>query len=117
MSRSFRIGLVILGVLSLLDVAGPLMTNGDDPPMWVALADAAVGLASLACVWLAWRGRRRAVLPLAVLRLVSAASAAPAFFVSDVPAPVRVLAAGIVLLTLVAVAMVVGARGSRAVTA
>jgi hypothetical protein len=117
MSRSFRTGLVILGVLSLVDVAGPLMTNGDDPPMWVALVDAAIGLASLACAWLAWRGQRRAVLPLVVLRLVSAASAAPAFFVSDVPAAVRVLAGGIVLLTLVAVFMVVGARGRRTVTA
>lgn len=117
MSPSFRAGLLVLGVLSLIDVAGPLMTDGGKPPMWIALVDAAIGLASLVCVWAVWRGERRAVLALVALRLVSAASAVPAFFVSGVPAPLRALAAGIVLLTVAAVAMVVGARGDRAVTA
>lgn len=117
MSRSYRTGLVILGVLSLLDVAGPLMTDGDHPPMSVALIGCALGLVSLACLWPAWRGSTRAVLPLVVLRLLSALSAAPAFFVADVPGAIRVLAAAIVLVTLGAVAMVVGARPRQAVAA
>lgn len=117
MSRSFRAGLVVLGVLSLLDVAGPLMTDGDNPPMSVALVGAVLGVASLALVVLIWRGARRAVLPLIVLRLLSALSAAPAFFVGDVPGAIRGLAAAIVLLTLVGIAQVVGARDRQPVTA
>ncbi len=117
MSRSFRTGLVILGVLSLLDVAGPLFTDGDHPPMSIALAGSALGMASLVCVALAWRGSTRAVLPLATLRLVSALTAVPAFFVSDVPTAVRGVAAALVLLTIVGVALVVGTRARRAVPA
>lgn len=117
MSRSFRSGLVILGVLSLVDVAGPLLTDGDNPPMSIALAGAVLGLASLVCVVLAWRGSARAVLPLVVLRLVSALTSIPAFFVSDVPAAIRALAAGLVILTVVGIALVVGARARRVVPA
>ncbi len=117
MSRSFRSGLVVLGVLSLVDVVGPLMTDGDHPPMSIALVGSALGVASLLCVALAWRGSARAVLPLAVLRLLSALTAVPAFFVSDVPPAIRGLAAALVLLTIVGVALVVGARGRRAVPA
>ncbi len=117
MSRSFRSGLLILGVLSLVDVAGPLMTDGDHPPMWIALVGSALGLASLACVVLVWRGSARAVLPLAVLRLLSALTTVPAFFVSDVPPAIRGLAAALVLLTIVGVALVVGSRARQAVPA
>jgi hypothetical protein len=117
MSRSFRTGLVILGVLSLLDVAGPLMTNGDNPPMSIALIGSVLGLLSLVCVYLAWRGAGRAVLPLVGLRLLSALTAVPAFFVADVPAAIQALAGVIVLLTLVGVALVVGSRGRQPVSA
>jgi hypothetical protein len=71
MSRSYRAGLVILGVLSLIDVAGPLLTDGDHPPMSIALIGAALGVLSLAFVHYAWHGVRRAVLPLVVLRLIA----------------------------------------------
>jgi hypothetical protein len=117
MSRSFRVGLVVLGVLSLLDVAGPLMTNGENPPRSVALVGAVLGVASLVLVALIWRGAKRAVLPLIGLRLLSALTATPAFFVSDVPSAIRGLAAGIVLLTLVGIALVVGSRDRQPVTA
>jgi hypothetical protein len=115
MSRSYRTGLVILGVLSLLDVAGPLMTDGDHPPMFIALIGSVIGVLSLVCVYYAWQGVRRAVLPLIVLRLLSAASAAPAFFVDDVPTAIRVLAAVLVLVTVAGVAMVTGSRQREAV--
>ncbi len=108
MSRSSRAGLVLLAALSLVDVAGPLMTDGDHPPMSVALVGSALGVASLVCLYLAWVGSRRAVLPLAALRLLSALTAAPAFFAADVPAAIRVLAGVIVLLTIVGIALVVG---------
>ncbi len=117
MSRSFRTGLAVLAVLSLLDVAGPLMTNGDNPPMSVALVGSVIGLASCVCVYLAWKGAHRAVLPLVVLRLLSALTAVPAFFVADVPAAIRALAGVIVLLSIVGVALVVGERGRQPVSA
>ena len=117
MTRSFRTGLVLLGVLSVADLAGPLTTDGDHPPMFVALIGAALGLASIACVVAAWRGSRRAVLPLVVLRLVSALSAVPAFFADDVPAGIIALVAVFVAATLVGVAMVSGSRVRTAVTA
>jgi hypothetical protein len=105
MSRK-SLGLALLALLSLVDVAGPLLTDGDHPPMAVALVGSVLGLASLAFAWYAARGARRAVAPLAGLRLLSALTAVPAFFADDVPAAVRVLAAVFVALTLVGVAMV-----------
>ena len=117
MSRPFRAGLVLLGLLSVLDVAGPLLTDGNNPPMSIALLGSALGLASLVCVAAAWRGGRKAVLPLVVLRLISAVTAAPAFFAGDVPAGIVALAGAIVLLTLVGVALVTGSREHEAVPA
>lgn len=117
MSRSYRTGLVLLGILSVLDLAGPLTTDGDHPPMWVALVGAALGLASLVCVVAAWRGAHRAVLPLVVLRLVSALSAVPAFFADDVPAGIIALVALFIVATLTGVALVAGHRERAAVTA
>ena len=79
-------GLGSLAVLSVLDLLGPLLTDGSHPPMSVALAGAAIGLASLALILPAWRGSRRAAWILVALRLLSALSAAPAFFAAGVPA-------------------------------
>jgi hypothetical protein len=117
MTRSFRTGLLLLGVFSLVDVAGPLMTDGDNPPMSIALAGSVLGLASLVCLYLAWHGSSRAVLSLAALRLLSALTAVPAFFVADVPGAVRGLAGVIVLLNLVGIALVVGSRDAHVVQA
>jgi hypothetical protein len=116
-SRSFRTGLVLLGALSLVDVAGPLMTDGGNPPMSVALAGSVLGLASLVFLYLARCGSSRAVLPLAALRVLSALTAVPAFFVADVPSAIRALAGIIVLLNLVGIGLVVGARDGQPVQA
>ena len=89
----YRFGLVLLGLLSLMDVASPLLTDGDHPPMGIAIGSAAVGLISLVLVGFAWRGKRWALAPLITLRLASALLAVPAFFASDVPAA-AVAAAG-----------------------
>jgi hypothetical protein len=117
MTRSFRTGLVLLGVVSVLDVLGVLFTDGDHPPMYIALIGTALGLASLGCVAAAWRGRRQALLPLVVLRLASVVTAIPAFFVDDVPAGIVVFAAAFVAVSLVGVALVSGGRERVAVTA
>jgi hypothetical protein len=92
MSRTFRAGLIVFGILSVGDLAGPLLTDGEHPPMSIALIGSALGLISLVLVVLAWRGERRAVVPLIVLRVLSGVSALPAFFVSDVPAAALVAA-------------------------
>jgi hypothetical protein len=84
-SRSFRAGLIVLGVLSTADLLLPLFTDGEHPPMAVALVGSLIGLASLALIVSAWRGAKRAVIPLVVLRLVSALTAVPAFFEPGVP--------------------------------
>ena len=80
MSRSLRAGLIVLGVLSVLDLLTPLVTDGEHPPMAIALGSAVIGLASLVLAVSAWRGAMRAVLPLVVLRALSAISAVPAVF-------------------------------------
>jgi hypothetical protein len=106
MSRTFRAGLVVFGVLSVGDLAGPLMTDGDHPPMSIALIGSVLGLVSLVLVVLAWRGERRAVVPLIVLRVLSAASALPAFFTGDVPTAAVIAAGAIVALTAVGTVLV-----------
>jgi hypothetical protein len=106
----FRTGLLILGLLSVADLALPLLTDGETPPVPVALTAAALGLASLVLVVSAWRGARKAILPLIVLRALSAATALPAFFVADVPAPALATAAGVVLLTVAGVVLVLTDR-------
>lgn len=105
MSRTFRAGLIVLGVLSVGDLAGPLLTDGEHPPMSVALIGSALGLISLVLVVLAWRGARRAVVPLIALRLLSGLSAVPAFFAGDVPAAAMVAAGVTIALSVIGTAL------------
>jgi hypothetical protein len=94
MSRRNRFGLVLLGLLAVADLFTPLMTDGQHPPMEIAIGAAVVGLISLVLVGFAWQGKRWALAPLITLRIASALLAVPAFFASDVPAP-AVAAAGV----------------------
>ena len=94
MSRMNKAGLIVLGLLAVVDLLTPLMTDGEHPPMEIAVGAAAVGLISLVFVGLVWRGKRWALAPLITLRLASALLAVPAFFESGVPAP-AVAAAGL----------------------
>ncbi|MEV6417958.1 hypothetical protein [Kribbella sp. NPDC051718] len=105
MSRMFRTGLVLLGLLSVGDLAGPLLTDGEHPPMSIALIGSALGLASLVLVVFAWRGARRAVVPLIVLRVLSALSAVPAFFADGVPGAAVAVAGLLAVLTVVGIAL------------
>ena len=94
MSRSNRFGLVVLGLLAVVDLFTPLLTDGDHPPMVIAIGAAVVGLICLVLVGFAWQGKRWALAPLITLRIASALLAVPAFFAADVPAP-AVAAAGV----------------------
>lgn len=112
MSRSLRAGLIVLGVPSALDLVLPLLTDGEHPPMAVALVAAVLGLASLALVVSAWRGATRAVIPLVILRLVSALTALPALAMSGVPNAAVSAAAATIALTVVGV--IAALTGTRA---
>jgi hypothetical protein len=91
--------LVLFGLLSLADLSLPLVTDGEFPPIEIAILVAVVGLVSLVLIMVAWRGKRWALVPLITLRLASAALAVPAFFGSGVPAPMVAIAAVTVAVT------------------
>ncbi len=106
MSTTFKAGLALFGVLSLADISTLLLTDGEHPPMSIAIAGAVVGLISLALVAAAWRGARRAVVPLVVLRVLSALAAVPAFFEPDVPGAAMTVAGVGIVLTVLGLALV-----------
>jgi hypothetical protein len=106
MSTTYRAGLVLLGVISLGDLAAPLLTDGHTPPMSIALIGCALGLLSLVLVVLAWRGRVAAAIGLVVLRLLSALTAVPAFLEPGVPVVPMVLAGIAITVTLIGVGCV-----------
>lgn len=108
------LGLSLLALLSLADLSLPLVTDGDHPPMAVALVGSGLGLASLVLIGYAARGARRAVTPLVALRALSALTAVPAFFAEDVPTPAVAFAAAFVALTAGGVALVAVPAGARA---
>jgi hypothetical protein len=106
MSTTYRAGLVLLGVISLGDLTAPLYTDGQHPPMFIALIGSAIGLLSLVLVVLAWRGRVAAAIGLVVLRLLSALTAVPAFLEPGVPVVPMVLAGIAITVTLIGVGCV-----------
>ena len=107
----------MLALLSVNDIAGLALTDGKHPPRSIAAIGAALGVASLVLIVRAWRGEGgpNGLRALVVLRVVSAVTALPAFFASGVPAAALVDAAGIVVLT--ALAVVLLARNSSPVVA
>jgi hypothetical protein len=111
MSRSSRAGLLVLGVLSPGDCAAPLITDGQHPPMSIALIGSALGVVSIVLAVLAWRGRTPAALGLIAIRLLSALTAIPAFTMSGIPVVPKVLAA--VLITGTVVGAVLTLSGIR----
>lgn len=105
MSPTFRTGLVLLGLLSVGDLATPLLSDGEHPPMAIALAGSVLGLVSLVLIYLAARGSRGATIGLIVLRVLSALSAVPAFTESGVPAAARIAAGVGIVLTVIGVGL------------
>ena len=111
MTGPARVGLWLLGLCSVLDVATPAVTDGTTPPWPVAIAAAALGVVSLVLVVRALRGG--GVRLLIGLRILSAVSAVPAFFATGVPAAAVAAAAVVVVLDVVGV-LLVGGAGRRA---
>jgi hypothetical protein len=102
-------GLVLAGLLGLADLATPLVTDGEHPPMAIAVIGAGLGLATLVAAVAAWRGSRGAAWVVIATRLVSAVTALPAFVVPDVPAPAVLAAAVGVAVTVLAAGLIVAA--------
>lgn len=117
MTTLARTGLVLFALLSIGDVADLFLTDGSHPPYSVAITGAILGITSLALLPSAWRGWRTAIRLVCVLRVVSALTALPAFFVAGVGAAPIVLAAAIVALTALAVVLVAGALRKTAAVA
>ena len=117
MTTLSRTGLVLFALLSIGDVADLFLTDGSHPPYSVAITGAILGLASLTLLPSAWRGSLTAIRLVCALRVVSALTALPAFFVADVGAAPIVLAAAIVVLTGLAVVLVAGSLRRTAAVA
>lgn len=105
MTTSARAGVVLLALLSIGDIAVLFLTDGKNPPYVVAAICAVLGVASLAVLPAAWRGRRTAKLALSIMRVASALTAVPAFFV-DPGTGVVVIVAAIMGITALGVALV-----------
>ncbi|MFI9598592.1 hypothetical protein ACWEQ7_06830 [Streptomyces sp. NPDC004069] len=115
-SRVLVTGLVLAGLLGLVDVVSMPFGDGEHPPFAVAVAGAVIGLITLVGVVLAWRGSRAGAVAVIVTRLLSALSAVPAFFADDVPGALVALVALAVLLTLACVALIAPGLRDRAAT-
>jgi|GEM_PF-1449635 hypothetical protein len=105
MSALYRSGVVLLGILSVIELTGPLTTDGQHPPMIIALIGAVLGLISVVLAVLAWRGRTAAAVGLCALRVLSALTALPAFWVTGVPGPVVAVAGTSIMLTIIGVVL------------
>lgn len=105
-TRSMVAGLVLLGLLSLADVAGILLTDGEHPPIEVAAVNSLIGAVCLVLLAFAWRGSRVALGGLIGLRVLSAASAVPAFLVEGVPTGAKAAAAAGIVVTLLGCVLV-----------
>jgi hypothetical protein len=100
MSALYRSGVVLLGVLSVIDLAAPLYSDGQHPPMIIAVIGSGLGLVSIVLAVFAWRGRMAAAVGLCVVRVLSALTAVPAFWVTGVPGPVMAVAGSFIVLTI-----------------
>jgi hypothetical protein len=105
MSTLYRSGVVLLGILSVIDVTAPLYTDGQHPPMIIAVIGSVLGLASIVLAIFAWRGRTGAAVGLCVVRILSALTALPAFWVTGVPGAVMAVAGTFMVLTIVGVVL------------
>jgi hypothetical protein len=110
-----KVGYGLAALLALGDVALPLITDGEFPPMLVALVALVFGVATLAALIPAWRGSRVAGWVVVANRLISAVGALPAFFVDGVPAPAVALAGTTVALAVVCAVLVVPELARRPV--
>ncbi|AKU15422.1 hypothetical protein [Luteipulveratus mongoliensis] len=103
-----RIGLILAGVLSVLNIPSAFTPTPDGetgPPLAILVLSSVLGLIGIVAVVIAWRqGSRVALRVAAGTLIVSALTSLPAFFV-DVPAWIKLLAGVSVLVSIAAVAL------------
>ena len=105
-----KVGLVILGVLGLVDVLSLAAPSTPDdqagPPTSILVLDTVLGLVTLVFVVVAFRTRSRgAVRIVAGARILSVLTAVPAFFADGVPAGLVAAAAAVVVVTFVGIVL------------
>ena len=108
LSGKNKTGLVLCGLLGAADVASlaALSQHGTDngPPAAVLVANAVLGVLTIAAVIFTWRTRSRLGARIAAAaRVLSALTAVPAFFVDDVSTGFIAGGGAVVVLTLLAV--------------
>jgi hypothetical protein len=99
MSALYRSGVVLLGVLSVIGLTTALFTDGQHPPVIIAIIGAVLDLISIAAIGLC------------VVRVLSALTAVPAFYVGGVPGPIMAVAGTFIVFTIVGVVLTLA--GSR----
>lgn len=104
--KAIRTGLVLAFLLGLSDIPQVLITDGENPPMGVAIAATVLGVVTVAAVVLAWRGSRTGFTVTAVTRALSALSALPALVVDDVPVAIRVVTVVFIALTVASLVLI-----------
>lgn len=108
LSTRQRVGVVIAGLLGAVNIPSVLSPAPDGetgPPLAVLVVDSVLGLVVLVGAIVAWRsGSRGAIRVVAGSLIIMAITALPALFV-DVSAWVKVLVAGVTLLTIVSVVL------------
>jgi hypothetical protein len=105
MSALYRGGVALLGLLSVMGLSTALFSDGQHPPMIIAIIGAVLDLISIVLAVLAWRGRPAAAIGLSVVRVLSALLALPAFYVGGVPGPIMAVAGSFIVLTIVGVVL------------
>jgi hypothetical protein len=116
-STKVRVGLGLSALLGLANIPflfAPTPDGETGPPYIVLVLSAILGVVSIVTAVIAWRsGNRTAIRVDAACVIVNAVTTLPAFFV-DVDAGIKVAAAGLVLLSVVAVVLMLG-RPARVV--
>ena len=105
MSALYRGGVALLGLLSVMGLSTLIFSDGQHPPMIIAIIGAVLDLISIVLAVLAWRGRAAAAIGLSVVRVLSALLALPAFYVGGVPGPIMAVAGSFIVLTIVGVVL------------
>jgi hypothetical protein len=107
-SKRQKVGLVLAGIYSALNILGvlfPTPDGQDGPPIGILIIDSVLGLVGLVAVIVTWRtGNRVALRAAAGAIIIMTLTALPAFFV-DVPAGIKLLVGVSVLLTIAAVVL------------
>jgi hypothetical protein len=112
LSRRNKVGLVLAGVLGLIDLTNLFTipaesTDTPGPPVGVLVAGCVLGVITIVAVVHAWRTADRTGSRVAAgSRILSAVTALPALFVTGVPAWTVVVVAVYVVVTVVVIALI-----------